>query len=75
MRTRKDGTPAGGRHKLVGIVHGTAESVYRAEGLSADDLEDMEDVRIEAQTIGPDHQEIQNRYRFRWDKAAATARR
>ena len=45
------------------------------EGLSADDLENVEDVRIEAQAIGPDHQEIQNRYRFRLDKAAATARR
>lgn len=75
MRTRNDGTAAGGRHKLVGIVHRTAESVYRMEGLSADDLENVEDVRIEAQAIGPDHQEIQNRYRFRLDKAAATARR
>ena len=32
-------------------VHGTAESVYRVEGLSADDLEDVEDIRIEAQAI------------------------
>ena len=73
VRTRNDGTAADGRHRLVGIVHGTTESVYRVEGLSADDLEDVEDVRIEAQAIGPDHQGIQNR--FRLDKAAATARR
>ena len=52
-RTRKDGTAAGGRHKLVGIVHDAAESVYRVEGLGADDLEDVEEVRIEAQAVGP----------------------
>ena len=63
----KDGTAADGRHKLVGIVHGAAESVYRVEGLSADDLEDVEDVRIEAEAVGPGHQAIQNRYRL--DKA------
>ena len=61
MHTRKDGAAADGRHKLVGIVHGTAESVYRVKGLNADDLEDVEDVRIEAQAIGPGHQAIQTR--------------
>ena len=69
VRTRKDGTAAGGRHKLVGIVHGTTESVYRVEGLSANDLENVEDVRIEAQAIGPGHQAIQIRYRFSLDNA------
>ena len=64
VRTRKDGTAAGGRHKLVGIVHGAAESVYRVEGLEADDLKDVEEVRIEAQVVGPRHQAIQTRYRF-----------
>lgn len=37
--------------------------------LSANDLEDVEDVRIEAQAIGPGHQAIQTRYRFILDKA------
>ena len=69
VRTRKDGTAAGGRHKLVGIVHGAAESVYRIEGLGADDLEDVEEVRIEAQAVGPRQQAIQTRYRFVLDKA------
>ena len=69
VRTRNDGTAAGGRHKLVGIVHGAAESVYRVEGLSADDLEDMEDVRIEAEAVGPAQQSIQTCYRFILDSA------
>ena len=74
VRTRNDGTAAGGRHKLVGIVHGASESVYRVEGLSADDLEDVEDVRIEAQAIGPGHQAIQTRYRFILDNARESGR-
>ena len=64
VRTRSDGTAAGGRHQLVGTVHGASESVYRVEGLSADDLENVKEVRIEAGAIGPGHQAIQTRYRF-----------
>ena len=68
--TRNDGRAAGGRHKLVGIVDDTAKRVYRVKGLSADDLEDMEDIRIEAQAIGRGHQAIQTRYRFILNNAA-----
>ena len=74
VRTRNDGTAAGGRHKLVGIVHGATESVYRVEGLGADDLEDMEEVRIEAQVVGPSQQAIQTRHRFHLDNAHNTGR-
>lgn len=44
------------------------------EGLSADDLEDMEDVGIEAEVIRPGDQAIQTRYRFILDNARESGR-
>ena len=40
----------------------------------ADDLEDVEEIRIEAEAVGPGHQAIQTRYRFILDNAGGSGK-
>ena len=53
------------RRRLVDLHHGADETLYRVDGLEADEMQDVVKVRVVAHIVEPRGRPIQTQYVFR----------